>query len=94
MIKGYAVILPPNEQVWKGDDFAQPVTDEDGSEDIARQRLINAFANTVIGTVFTEIDRNDAWQFWQIAEKNGFHIRIFDRLPIVLPKPARDLQRV
>jgi hypothetical protein len=94
MIKGYAVILPPNETVWRGDDFAQPVTDEDGSEERARQNLMNAFANTVVGEVFTAIDPNDAWQFWQIAEKNGFHIRIFDSLPIVLAKPARDLQRV
>lgn len=82
-IQGVAVILAPSETVVHGSEHIALVTDEDGSEDAARQRLMNAFARTVLGPPFHDIDRNDAWHLWQIAEKNGFRILVKDTLPVI-----------
>lgn len=82
-IQGVAVILAPNETVWHGQEFVAPVTDEDGSEDQARQTLMTNFARTILGPVFPEIDQNDAWHLWQVAEKNGYRIKKYNKFPIL-----------
>jgi hypothetical protein len=88
-IKGVAVIIAPGDPVWRGEDFTETVTNEDGSEEQAREILMVKFANTTLGGIFEKIDRTDAWHFWQIAEKNGFQIKIFDSFPIILDRSNR-----
>lgn len=85
-IKRVAVILAPNEQVWHGSDLATVINDEDGSEELAQQQLMNNFAQTVIGPIFGKIDDTDAWNIWQVAQKNGFRIKVVNSLQEILAR--------
>jgi hypothetical protein len=78
MVDSVATILTPDNSVWKH--YAVTI-DGTATVDDARLRLMDVFARDTLGSTFERVTQNDAWNIWQVAERNGYRMEVIAVVP-------------
>lgn len=79
MVTAVLMVKNPDGTVWK----QRGITVEGNVEDDdAKQELMIDFCRAHAGESFTQVTVNDAYYFWQMAERNGFRIDTLHVSPV------------
>lgn len=70
MVTSILMVKSPDGSVWK----QRGITVEGNNDDFAKEELMVDFCRAHAGESFKQVTLNDAYHFWQMAERNGYSI--------------------